>query len=58
MLKVNNRKTRTSCEIYPKLTIKTPKQRQCRHCDVFVVNFDFSESAPGFLLTTLNMAGI
>ena len=59
MLKVDNRKTRTSFEIYPKLTIKTPKRRQCRHCDVFVVNFEhISELALGFLLTTLNMAGI
>ena len=30
MFKVNNRSTRTSCEIYSKLTTKTPEQR--RHC--------------------------
>ena len=27
-LKVNNRNTRTRCEIYSKLTIKTPERRQ------------------------------
>ena len=27
MFKVNNRNTRTRCEIYSKLTIKTPEQR-------------------------------
>ena len=27
MFKVNNRKTRSSCEIYSKLTIKTPERR-------------------------------
>ena len=29
MFKVNNRNTRTSCEICPKLTIKTPERRFC-----------------------------
>ena len=28
MLKVNNRNTRIRCEIYSKLTIKTPQRRQ------------------------------
>ena len=28
MFKVNNRHTRTRCEICPKLTIKTPEQRK------------------------------
>ena len=29
LLKVNNRNTRTRCEICSKLTIKTPERRQC-----------------------------
>ena len=29
MIKVNNRNTRTRCEICLKLTIKTPEQRRC-----------------------------
>ena len=29
MFKVNNRNTRTKCEIYSKLTIKTPERRHC-----------------------------
>ena len=28
MFKVNNRNTKTRCEIYSKLTIKTPEQSQ------------------------------
>ena len=31
MFKVNNRNTRTSCEICSKLTIKTPERRHWRH---------------------------
>ena len=32
LLKVNNRKTRTRCEICSELTIKTPEQRRGRWC--------------------------
>ena len=34
LLKVNNISTRTRCEIYPKLTIKTPERRLfwCLYC--------------------------
>ena len=32
LLKVNNRKTRASCEICSELTIKTPERRQCLYC--------------------------
>ena len=39
LLKVNNRNTRTRCEISSKLTIKTPEQRQWRRSGVFIVNF-------------------
>ena len=37
LLNVNNRNTRTMCEICSKLTIKTPEQRQWRRSGVFIV---------------------
>ena len=38
LLKVNNKNTGTRCEIFSKLTIKTPEQCQ-KHCSsVFIVN--------------------
>ena len=37
MFKVNNRTTRARCEIYSKLTIKTP-ERRCS--SVFIVNLE------------------
>ena len=40
LLKVNNRKTRISCEICSKLTIKTP-ERQWRCSDVFIINLEY-----------------
>ena len=40
MFKVNNRTTRTRCEISSKLTIKTPERRQWRHSGVFIINFE------------------
>ena len=40
MFKVNSRSTRTRCEIFSKLTIKTPKRRQWRRSGVFMVNFE------------------
>ena len=40
LLKVNNRKTRTRCEICSKSTIKTP-ERSHWHCSgVFIINFE------------------
>ena len=39
MFTVNNRNTRTGCEIYSKLTIKTPERHHWRHSGVFIVNF-------------------
>ena len=39
MFIVNNRNTRTRCEICSKLTIKTPERRYWRHSGVFIVNF-------------------
>ena len=56
MLKVNNKNTRTRCEICSKLTIKTPEQHKWRRSDVFTVNFEHnSHIGLVFLLLTLNM---
>ena len=38
LLKVNNRNTRTRCEICSKLIIKIPERR--RHSGIFIVNFE------------------
>ena len=57
MFKVNNRNTRTKCEICSKLTIKTPERRQWRlYCPgVFIVNFEhISHFVIVFLLLNLN----
>ena len=40
MFKVNNRNTKTRCEICSKLTIKTPERRQWRRSGVFVVTLN------------------
>ena len=40
MVKVNNRNTRTRCEICSKLTIKTQERCQWRCSGVFIVNFE------------------
>ena len=42
MFKVNNRNTRTRCEICSKLTIKTPERRHWHHSVVFIVNFELN----------------
>ena len=56
LLKVNNRNTRTRCEMCSKLTIKTPERRQWRRPGVFIVNFEhISHPALVFLLLTLNI---
>ena len=39
LLKVNNKNTRTRCEICSKLTIKTSERYQWRRSGVFIVNF-------------------
>ena len=53
LLKVNNKNTKTRCEICSKLTIKA--LRHWRHSGVFVVNFEhISHLALVFLLLTLN----
>ena len=55
MFKVNNGNARTRCEIYSKLTIKTPERRHWRRSGVFIVNFEYiSHLILMFLLLTLN----
>ena len=56
LLKVNNRNTRTKCEIFSKLAIKTPERRQWRHFGVFIVNLEqIPHLVLVFLLLTFNM---
>ena len=56
MFKVNNRTTRTRCEISSKLTVKIPEQRQWCRSGIFIVNFEhISHLVLDFLLLTLNM---
>ena len=56
LLKVNNRNTRTRCEICSNLTIKTPEWRQWRGSGVFIVDFEhISQLVLVFLLWTLNI---
>ena len=40
MFKVNNRNTRTRCEICSKLTINMPERRQWRCSGIFIVNVE------------------
>ena len=40
LFKVNKGNTRTMCEIYSKLTIKTPERRHWPLSGVFIVNFE------------------
>ena len=40
LIKVTNVNIRTMCEIYSKLTIKTPERRQWRHSGYFTVTFE------------------
>ena len=55
MFKVNNKDTRTACEICSKLTIKTPERHHWRSSDVFIVNFErISHLLLVFLLLTLS----
>ena len=55
LLKVNNRNTKTRCEICSKLTINTPERRHWRRSGVFIVNFEhISHLVLVFLLLTLN----
>ena len=55
LFKVNNRNTRTSCEICSKLTIKIPERRHRRPSEIFIVNFEhISHLVLVFLLLTLS----
>ena len=55
LFKVNNRNTRTRCEICSKLTINTPELRQWRRSGVFIVNFEhISHLVLVFLLLALS----
>ena len=55
MFKVNDRSTRRRCEIFSKLTKKTPERRQWRRFGVFIVNFEhISHLGLVFLLLTLS----
>ena len=40
LLEVNNRNIRIRCQIYLKLTIRTPQRRHWRRFAVFIVNFE------------------
>ena len=54
MFEVNNRNTRTRCEICPKLAIKIPERHQWRSSGIFIVNFGhISHLVLVFLLLTL-----
>ena len=56
LLKVNNRNTRTRCEICAKLTIKIPERRHWRRFGIFIVTFELiSHVVLVFLLLTLNI---
>ena len=56
LLKINNRNTRTRCEICSKVTIKIPERRQWRHSDIFIVNSEYiSHLILVFLLLTFNI---
>ena len=56
LLKFNDKKTRTRCEICSKLTIKTPEQRHWRRFGVSIVDFEhISHPFLVFLLLPLNL---
>ena len=55
LVKVNNRNTRTWCEICSKLTMKIPERRQWRCSGIFIVNFEYiSHIVLVLLLLTLS----
>ena len=56
LLKVNNRSTRTRCEVCSKLIKKIPERRHWRRSGIFIASFEhISHLALVFLLLTLNM---
>ena len=53
--KVNNRSSRTRCEICSKLTIKIPERRHWRRSGIFIINFEhISHLILVFLVLTLS----
>ena len=55
LLEVSNKNTQKRCEIYSKLTIKTPERRRWRWSGIFIVNFEqIWHFFVVFLLFTLN----
>ena len=55
IFKINNKNTRTRCEICSNLTLNTPERRKWRRSGVFIVNFEhISHLVLVFLLLTLN----
>ena len=56
LLKVNNRNTKTRCEICSKLTIKIAEARQWRRSGILIIKFKhISHLVLVFQLLTLNM---
>ena len=56
MFEVNNRNTRTRCEICSKLTVKIPERRHWRRSGIFIANFEhILHLVLMFLLLTLSM---
>ena len=55
LLQVNNKNTQKRCEIYSKLTIRTPERRRWSWSVIFIVNFEqILHLFVVFLLFTLN----
>ena len=54
IFKVNNRDTRTKCEICSKLTIKTPERRYWRRSGVFIVNCEHVSHLVNFVNSIVN----
>ena len=52
--KVNDRNTRTRCEICSELTIKTPKRRHWCRSGVFIVNFEHFTPYPIVSIVNFN----
>ena len=55
MFKVNDRNTRTRCEICSKLTIKIPERRHWCRSGIFIVNFEHI-SHPVLLFLSLTLS--
>ena len=59
MFKVNNKSTRSRCEICSRLTKKTPERRHWHRSGVSIVNFEhISDLVLVFLLLTLSYCHI